>query len=72
MELLPLQKCANDDTVYLHGKWYPRNIFKSRSRTTFHGTLKEKSRFNYLIITYSRPEKLWNCLMKTMKTQLSL
>jgi hypothetical protein len=59
------EKRATDDTIYLHWTWHPRDISKPQLRAIFNGVLKEKSGFNNLIIAYSRPKNLRDCLMKT-------
>jgi len=58
-------KRATDDTIYLHWTWHPRDISKPKLRAIFNKELKEKSGFNNLIIAYSRPKNLRDCLMKT-------
>jgi hypothetical protein len=58
-------KRTTDDTIYLHWTWHPRDISKPKLRAIFNKELKEKSGFNNLIIAYSRPKNLQDCLMKT-------
>jgi len=59
----------NSSTIYLHWTWHPRDISKSKLRLLFNKTLKEKCGFNNLIIAYSRPKNLRDCLMKTQLSE---
>jgi len=63
------KKRAENNTIYLHWTWHPRDIKKSTLRAVFNGTLKEKCGFNNLIIAYNRPKSLRDCLMKTQLIQ---
>jgi len=62
-------KRATNDTIYLHWTWHPRDISKPKLRAIFNGVLKEKCGFNNLIIAYSRPKNLRDCLMKTQLSE---
>jgi len=59
----------NSSTIYLHWTWHPRDISKSKLRLLFNKTLKEKCGFKHLIIAYSRPKNLRDCLMKTQLSE---
>jgi len=59
------RKRTNNETIYFHWTWHPRDINRSKLRTTFLQNFKEKSGFSNLIIAYSRPKNLRDCLMKT-------
>lgn len=59
------EKPKRNDTIYLHWTWHPQDISRSKLRTIFNGALKEKCGFNNLIIAYSRPKNLRDCLMTT-------
>jgi hypothetical protein len=56
---------SNDDTLYLHWTWHPRDISKRKLCLILNNTLKEKSGFNNLIIAYSRAKNLRDSLTKT-------
>jgi hypothetical protein len=62
-------KHAKNNTIYLHWTWHLHDIRKSKLRAVFNGTLKEKCRFNNLIIAYNRPKNLRDCLIKTQLNQ---
>jgi hypothetical protein len=57
-------KRTDEDTIYLHWTWHPRDLGQSKLQVIFNETLKEKCGFNNLIIAYSRPKNLRDCLIK--------
>ncbi len=63
-------KRTNEDTIYLHWTWHPRDQGRSKLQVIFNETMKEKCGFNNLIIAYSRPKNLQDCLIKTKLSEL--
>lgn len=59
------QQNDNNNTIYLHWTWHPRDVSRTKLRLIFDKTLKEKSGYNNLIIAYSRARNLRDSLMKT-------
>jgi hypothetical protein len=56
---------TTNNTLYLHWKYHPRDISKSKLRLLYKDTLENCSGFNNLIICYSRPKNLRDSLMQT-------
>jgi hypothetical protein len=60
---------ATNDTIYLHWTWHPRDVNRTKLRAIYNGILKERSGFTNLIVAYSRPKNLRDCLMKTQLSE---
>jgi UDP-N-acetylglucosamine 2-epimerase len=60
---------ATNDTIYLHWTWHPRDVNRTKLRAIYNGILKERSDFTNLIVAYSRPKNLRDCLMKTQLSE---